>query len=412
MGALALCWLSLRVSRHGFSGYDVSPMIDAGWRVFSGQVPGKDFVATFPPSLSLAVRLCFRWFGVTWPAIAKGADLLYLLLVVLGCRMGFLLRRAHGERAALLLSAIFFAGQSAVLISVNYLWHAVMVEQIGAYAVLCAAALCGREEPRGWARWEIFGSLSVAMAALLLSKPNTAHPLLVLLLVVVSRRRSLRGWSVGALVVAVVLASAALLTAHTGIIAMLRQYAGLTGRLLPLAFFNGLLYAIYARYVLANLLTYALLAPALTGAALLLWRRRAELGDRGVLALLGAGSIAVGLLGMGTNFDYKLSDTPLCLLGPAVLGVAASGERQLRFRTGCAATAVLLVAVFCGRSRLRMQTVGAWADDKCGPQTVITDSFLGRMTVCPVVEQTQAAVAATLRTRPGQPHLLWAGVGV
>ena len=402
VGALGFGFASYRLSQHGFSGYDVSPMLDAGWRVFSGQVPGRDFVATFPPSLYLSVMLCFRVFGVTWPAVAKGAIILYFLLVILGCRMAFLLRRALGERAAMWLSAIFFAGESALLISVNYLWHAVMVEQIGSFAVLAATALFGGDDPQGWRRREIWLYLSVAVAALLLSKPNTAYPLLLLLFAVLSRRYRFVGWPLGTLAAGLVIASCALATVHTQIFAMLQQYTGLTGRLLPLAFFNGLLFMIYARYGLANLLTYAMLAPALTGAWILLRRRRGELVNRAPPAMLGAGSIAVGLLGMGTNFDYKLTDTPLCLMGLALLCIAAPGESQLRFRTGCAAAAVLFVAMFYGRSRLRMQTVGGWADDKCGAATPVEDRFFGKVVVCPVVVKTLDEVDATLRTVPAR----------
>lgn len=85
VGALVLR-LSLHFSRRGFTGYDLSPMIDAGWRVLLGQAPGKDFIVTFPPSLYLTIAC--PTFGVSLHAIALGEGVLYVAIMVLGpaCR--------------------------------------------------------------------------------------------------------------------------------------------------------------------------------------------------------------------------------------------------------------------------------------------------------------------------------------
>ncbi len=40
---------SLHVTSQQFGGYDLSPLIDLFWRIHNNQIPGKDFIYTFPP---------------------------------------------------------------------------------------------------------------------------------------------------------------------------------------------------------------------------------------------------------------------------------------------------------------------------------------------------------------------------
>src|ERR1700712_4795871 len=85
-----VCVISLIMGRNGFDEYDMSPMIDSGWRVLSGQSPGRDFLVTFPPAVYLLTALFFRIFGVTWHAIILGACLVYGIMLVLGLRVSAL----------------------------------------------------------------------------------------------------------------------------------------------------------------------------------------------------------------------------------------------------------------------------------------------------------------------------------
>lgn len=52
-----------------FGGYDMSLMIDAGWRVYQGQIPYSDFVCTLPPSFYLGLKYAYSFFGVKWSSI-------------------------------------------------------------------------------------------------------------------------------------------------------------------------------------------------------------------------------------------------------------------------------------------------------------------------------------------------------
>lgn len=401
LAGILACGLSLRFSQTDFSGYDVSPMIDAGWRVLGGQVPGRDFVVTFPASLYLLTALSFRLFGVTWHALALGACCVCAALLLLGLRVGALLRKSAGESAAIWTTVAYAAGQTILLVSINYLWHASLAQGFGLYAVFAAFAVVNaRSQTNPWRRREALLHLTLACACLLLSKPNTAYPVVLLCLIALHQARV--SWPRPAFVLAgaFLFVTLPLACVHVTPWGMLGAYAGLTGRLLPRGFANGILYALYARYGLANLLVYAILTPALFAAAVWFFRERTRiLADPNLV--LAVGSIAVAILGMGTNFDFKLTDAPLALFGLTLLSLQATPALPvLRFRTLVTGMALLFLAVYFGRTRLRMQNVGSWAAEDCPSRLQFDDSFLGHMTACPIVPATLAEVDQTLAASP------------
>ena len=243
--------------------------------------------------------------------------------------------------------------------------------------------------------------LALGAACLLLSKPNTAWPALVVCLVALQRggvrRRVIAMVAAGA----AVLASLALACAHVTPWGMLAAYVGLAGRLVPRAFVNGILYGLYARYGLANLLVYATLGPALFCALAHAWEKRRAIAEDSVL-VLGFGSVAVALVGMGTNFDFKLTDAPLLLLGLALLTTAGERPGALWARTATATAALLMLSLYFGVTRFRMQILGTWADDKCPARVSFDDPFLGSFRACAVVPQTLAEVDRTLLGAEGE----------
>ena len=340
---LLACAVSLRLSRYGFSGFDVSPLVDSGWRVFSGQIPGRDFVVTFPASLYLSTAFSFHLFGVTWRAIALGACLLYLVLCLLGMRVASLRRDTDGSSEALLLAAGFVGAQTILLVSINYLWHAAMAESFAIYAVLTSSALLRRSTRPVKESVELTFHLTLAFACLTLSKPNTAFPAILLCIWVLLRGRVSR-WIVGTAVAgACLLASAALATARLSLISMLASYAGLTGRLVPKPFANGILFELYARYGVANLLVYTILGFCGAGLFQKVWesRRAGPIQPREMLAI---GSVAIAILGMGTNFDFKLTDTPLFLMGLLLYSMPEQGPGRLLRSKGNSRCGVALPA--------------------------------------------------------------------
>lgn len=369
-------------------------MIDAGWRVLLGQAPSRDFIVTFPPSLYLSVAWAYRWFGISWHAIAVMECLLYAAILVLGIRTAALVHRAWNERIATLSLLSFFIGQTMLLVSINYPWHASMAQSFAMYAALAALPLLGSKRLQPLLEIEAYTHLLLATALLLLSKPNTAYPAVLLCFALIAYVR--RTWIALAatLAGALLLDSVVLAHVHTSLWAMGRVYSGLTGRLYPRGLTMSLLQNIDPHFGLVSLVVYFGLAPLLLALLVWLWNKRDPLASVPA-ALLGLGCIAVAILGMATNFDFKLTDTPLLLLGATFLVGCAEAPRPIPSRTFWATMAMLLLALYIGRSRYRMM----WAYLPC-ERVAIHGPFLGSIKVCPDLQQELVEVNKTLAAYP------------
>jgi hypothetical protein len=388
LGALTAV-LNVVFSHQGFDNYDLGPMVDAGWRVYSGQVPGRDFVVTFPPSHYLLTALFFRIFGVTWAALSVGSSCFFGLMTLLGLRMAALVRKAHGEDAAVWVAVAFTAGQAIFLLPYSVVWHATLAMDFAMYGVSAVYALAGGGS--AWVRREAMAHLTLALACLLLSKANTAYPAIVLCLVVAAmcgvRKRALMLMAA----VAVMLASAALGAAHTSLFTMLAGYRGLAGRMMPIGFLYAILYYRNKLIAVANLLVYAMVVPLLWAT---LAKTRFEVWKRPA-GVLGLGSILIALVGMGTNIQFKLSDTPLMLLGCVLL----ASDRLMMNRAKIAVLALTVTAVCFGGTRLAFVAGSDWNARGCR-QLVLHDAFLGEMMGCEVMQTTLSEVDRALGENP------------
>ncbi len=400
---VATCLVSLNLHERRFSGFDVSPMIDGGWRVFLGQAAGSDFIGTFPPSLNLAVASAFRLFGVNWRAIGIAASLLTGILCLLGLRIAHLLRSTLGNAKCSLLSFVYVTSQLTTLIYINYLWHASMAQQIGMYAVLATFALLSIPASTH-TTVELSLHLLLSLPLLLLSKPNTAFPAIALCFAALWVAKRSRVY-VASLALGVLLLSSLLLhAAHSNLLQMLLSYKGLTGRLIPKPLFIGLFYNVNFGAAI-NVMAWLVLIPLLGLALPQLWRSRGALSPP--FALLSIGSVAVSLIGFCTNFDFKITDAPLLLLGISLLIVSskeplATLTSKLLFTT----VALALVGLFLGATRVRMQLMGQWGGS-CGPQARITDSFFNNLLVCEAFPQTLAEVDHALEQLPPHPRVFF-----
>ncbi len=402
LGALA-CGLNGAFSHHGFDGYDLSPMIDSGWRVYSGQVPGRDFLATFPPSHYLLTALMFRVFGVSWHALVVGASCFFGMMLLLGLRLAALVRKVYGEDAAVCVAVAFTAGQIIFLLPYSTIWHATIAMDFAMYGIGATYLLAG--QGRAGLRREAMAHLSFAVAFLLLSKANTAYPTIVLCLIVAGMcsvgRRGLLLIAGGGLV----MASLALWMVHITLFGMLASYGGLAGRLLPIGFFYAILYYRNDVIALSNLLVYAIMAPALVMVLAHAWKTRTR-----PVVVLGAGSILIALLAMGTNIQFKLSDTPLMLLG-FVLIAWSGGASYVRMKRRVMFTVftLTLVALYFGRTRMAFVASGEWNTEGCA-QVALQDAFLGAITGCPVMQTTLSEVDRTLAENPGAKVFFGSGL--
>lgn len=178
---------------------------------------------------------------------------------------------------------------------------------------------------------------------------------------------------------------------------MLRGYAGVSGRLVPRGFLMGLTPPLVPHYALLNLVVYALLGPMMTTMTVELWRERKSVLAR-PLACFSLAAILTGLAGMGTNFDFKLTDTPLVILGVALYAIGrrdGSGS-PLRFRLCATTLALVVLSMYVGRTRYHL----LWFEAPC-ENVRIDDRFLGAMQVCSPILGT---MQETDRILAGYPH--------
>jgi len=402
--------LSLKLSTYRFGSSDFSEMIDSGWRILNGQVPGRDFVCTFPPSLYLFVATLYKHFGVTWHSLALGEALFFAVFCLLGMRLAGLLRSVSGTTDALFVFCFYFVGQTIPLISINLPWHSSIAESVGCYTVLTTFVMLRRKPLSTMLRVELFLHLVLGFTILILSKPNTAYPVLCVCITILLLDRCSRMFVWGSLLVALAGASAILATAHISLLGMLAGYSGLQGRLIP----HPLVYGIGLEDVgvppvigLSNFCVYAIIAPVFTAFAVQWWRRRSDLRKRPD-ALLAFMACAIGILGMATNFDLKLIDTPLFLFGIALFTISDPGPHGL-IRSRLIWTVVPLV-YFCllnGVARQRVQSIGLWADDDCGPRVVMHDSFFGTFHNCAVFGSVMHEADRAVATVPEGQHIFF-----
>jgi len=381
-----ICGLSLTLAGHGFDEYDMSPMIDSGWRVFSGQVPGRDFLVTFPPSVYLLTALFFWIFGVTWHAMSLGACLVYVALFLLGLRVSALVRNTQGTFVAVWTAYAYCAALTIPFIIMNVIWHSELAMNFSIYAIYATFVIAGHATLSARIKREALVHLTLAIALLLLSKANTAYPAIVLCLVVVDRsgvrRRTLAAMTLSS----VALASLALASVKVTLPTMMLAYTGLAGRIVPKAYFSGIFYNLNARSGLADLLTYAVLAPALVLICKRTWQGRQKV-LKNTVALLAVGSILISLLAMGTNLTFKLSDSPLAIVGITFLALRRDLPYiELRQRAVFAIGTLLFTAIYLGRTKLAFQMAGGWFKEGCY-QKSFDDPFFGQIKSCQVMPE-------------------------
>jgi hypothetical protein len=397
--SLLLALTNLFLARSEFGGYDLSLLIDSGWRLMNHQIPGLDFICTIPPSLYLLAEAAFRAFGVHWLSLILAEDLLYLVFCLLGLRLCRLLESNPQAASDGHLPWIYIAAQSLSLLTVNHLWHSTIAAAAAAYAILASYALLRSRSSRQ--SGEAAAHLGFAFAILLLSKANTAWPAVLLCALCVAREKRLRLHLMIALSTAAI-ADLALLTAcHISIFNAFKGYLGLSNRALPRLFLVGLRPDRNFWGEVSVPLTYlALILPAwITAKTLWLDRRRAW--ERPIDSLAAAACL-VSLVGLGTNWDFKIIDTAPFLIGAAILSESDPQRRDglarpLRWSVGM----LLGLAAFLGLERARMVAVGPWAGRAYGAEVQIHDRFFGDFTARESLVRLLSEVDTVVSRSPG-----------
>ncbi len=388
---------NLEALQYRFGGYDLSPLIDVGWRVLSGQAPNRDFVCTFPPLLYLIAAGAFRMWGVEWHSLALAGSLCAVLLTLLGLRVCALLRAPVGQSSAALASVVFGAAQMLPLLVVGHPWHSALSASVAAYTLLASYAVVRNRKAGAGVRWECLAHAGVGMALLLISKPNSAWPAMLVCLAALALAR-VPVWTLTSMVAAGAAVDCLLLRAvHTDLLAMAWTDVRLTGRFVPSRIALGIFEDPSVAGGLATFVVFLLIAPLLGPMARLAWAERRRL-FRDPALVLATGGCAVALLGFCTDVEVKIVDTPPLLIGSLLLALE-SGEGLIPHRRSLlrSAAGLTVVAIFLSATRARMQFVGPWAEDSCGARVELRDAFFGEFYGCApfggVLAETDAALA-------------------
>ncbi len=392
LACLCIGLLSLKLLQYRFGGYDLSPLIDSGWRVYLGQAPNRDFICTFPPILYLAVALAFKIFGVRWLAITIAGAIFPLILTIAGLRILYLLRPHISEARLRWLALIYCALQMTPLLAIGFPWHSSWTETASLYALLATFALATSNPPLRSRHLEFLAHLALAETLLLLAKPNVALPILLGCTITLLLARHIRS-ALLAIISAALLSSLLLAFAHTSLLATYSLYFQLTSRFQPGHFLAGILYNKDLSVGFQRWTIYAILVPATLWIIIQSLRRTTTPAWLRALALTG---LIAAWLGIGTNVEFALVDAPVLILGAA--GIATTRAHTFARSAITAATYILVaIAFFYGVSRARMQEIGVWAEaETCNTEVRIHDPFFGPFTTCrnlaSMLEETDAAI--------------------
>ncbi|HEV2576555.1 MAG TPA: hypothetical protein VGU25_05035 [Acidobacteriaceae bacterium] len=388
LACLCIAGFSLKLLQYRFGGYDLSPLIDSGWRVYLGQVPNRDFICTFPPILYLAIALAFRILGARWLAITLAGTIFPLVLTIVGLRIIHLLRTHISETRLRWLALIYCALQMTPLLAIGFPWHSSWTETASLYALLATFALAISNTPRT----ELLTHLTLAETLLLLAKPNIALPILLGCTITLLLARRARA-AILTLAGAALLSSLLLAFAHTSLVSTYRLYAQLTSRFQPGHFLDGILYNKDLSVGFQRWTIYAILLPGTLWIILQALRRTPTPIWLRAVALTG---VIAAWLGIGTNVEFALVDAPVLLLGAALI---ATTRANIFARSAISAATYILFAIagFYGISRARMQEIGVWAEaETCPTEAHIHDPFFGSFTTCrnlaSILEETDSAI--------------------
>lgn len=404
--AVFACCSNLRIGIYRFGGYDLSPLIDVGWRITSGQVPYRDFICTLPPSLYLLVAGMFKLRGVNWQSILLASSLSSFFFILVGLRIVSLMRSNFSISNRLFIFTAYSFGVLEGLLAVNHPWHSTLAQNFIVYAGLGTFALIAGKSITRLQIIELGCHLTIAYSGLLLSKPNTAFPALVICIACLVIAGMVR-FAVIISAATLCVASLALGIVHASLFQMLKTYAGLGDRVVPRFFFVGVIpthttfgNTDFSIFGLETLVVYFVLCPVFVLCLRLYWQNRMHLQPSAVL-ILGWGCCLVSLIGLGTNVDIKIVDVPAMLLGIAILTLHHQEfTSELRSRYVAACFSILFLAFFFSLTRARMINVGEWASNDCGARILFHDSFFGTFHNCAELPEILHEVDSTIAANP------------
>ena len=342
-GGVIIVAFCFTTGNHQFGGYDLSSVIDLGWRQYLGQRPYRDFVCTVPIGYVLAVGAAFRIGGPLWNSLVLGSA--FLGLVSWGWNYALIRRLTRSRSVAILLSSTLVCCSVFVY---GHLFHSLMTAVGGQVLILSAMCFSRNIPSRG-----IDISLAVSIGAMLLMKPNAAAPLVLgvgAVLLVGSPEKKRMAF--------ILLAGAAgagilLLLNHINPFEVMWSYLGVSGRAKPDKLFVEL--DAWDRVGVSGQLVVALI-PVIFSSGLRQTSGKAE--NRTFVGICWV-AFFVGLYSMTTNWDIKLGDLTYWILAITAYPLLTKSHRfAARAASAWCLFVFLGVGIAYGVCRTRNRHVG------------------------------------------------------
>ena len=330
-----------------FGGYDLSPLIDAFWRIRIGQVPGVDFINTFPPLIYLSAKLAalvdLGWYELTATAILHTSAAFVMV-------MGMTPPAQRTPQRSITVAAVL----SLPLLYTNHLWHSSSSQLIGAIFVYALhRSVVAARTTTGDLVWIAGGS-----ALLVLAKQNVALPLLALGVVAVLFTGDGRRWpSLGAMIAGTIVGLVAGLSlVGMSLAGFAATYTAVVGRGMPNAsIWHG------TAQIGSSLLVIGAIAGALAfmGSRLLQRHTVRERGTQLLILLLPA-----VLYPLATDWDAKMNDAVLPMFLVCCWAWSDAQERAAKAEAADLNPLILIIgfllltAMAMGFTRERMYHVG------------------------------------------------------
>ena len=161
-------------------GYDLSPLIDLHWRLSNKEVPGKDFINTWPYAVVIAVKLV-SWGTLLWRDLTVinvlAASVIYLLIA--SCA------RNNFPKNWYLLTAISI---SLPLVHTNHLWHSSISQYLAMFYFLATYQVLKNKN----VEFTDCVFICISSGLLITAKQNIAAPMLLFTLLYFTMVRDYR----------------------------------------------------------------------------------------------------------------------------------------------------------------------------------------------------------------------------
>ena len=327
-----------------FGGYDLSPVIDASWRLSRGEVPGRDFINTFPALFLILLKTAETVFSSYQGLVAVN------ILFTLFCSF-MLVFIARGQSLADRYVVPVLALFCVPMVYTGHLWHS-SVSSVSA-ALFCLAILpVIRDEVLDAPKAAL---LMLATVLVALSKQNVAVPLLSFSVGCLLISGYANGFRAVAIILAGVLAAVILAFAVLGLgfDGWMYLYSAVLGRTRPpIELWSDTL------RMGSGIAVLAITAVVVLVFGMTLLGKRASLAPK--QRWFFTGLLLVSLLPVLTDWDAKLNNLPflsIAALLPALalsVNTALGVDRAVRLSIWLA----VVIAALGGWGRERMRAVG------------------------------------------------------